>query len=149
MKKTILLASLILSFGLAKAQDAKSTASTPANTVQKSTGKKENHRATPDQKADKFVMKMTEAVGLEEAQKIKVKSLATDHFTTMETARKQANGDKEKIKTEGKKSRQIFNQGLKKVLTSAQFESWKVKRKEAAKKQKSDATNEPSETIED
>lgn len=132
-----------------KAQDGKSATATPAATVQKSTGKKSNHYHTPEQKADKFAGKMTEAIGIDEAQRSKVRSLALDHFKTMDAIRKQANGDKEKIKTEGKNSRKNFNEGLKKVLTPAQFEAWKAKRKEANKQRKEAPKNEPVELIED
>ena len=149
MKKTFLLASLILTFGLAKAQVAIPSTATPAHSPEKSKGKKENHNITPEQKADKFVVKMTEAIGLEEAQKSKVKSLALDHFKAMETLKKQANADKEKIKAEVKTSRKKFNDGLKKVLSPKQFEAWKTSKKEAATKKKGASSKEPIETIED
>ena len=149
MKKTILLTGLLISFSLLKAQDGKSTTTTTATTVQKSTGKKSNHNHTPEEKADKFTGKMTEAIGIDEAQKTKVRSLALDHFKKMDAIRNQANGDKEKIKTEGKNSRKIFNEGLKKVLTPEQFEAWKAKRKEANKQRKEAPKNEPVEMIED
>ena len=149
MKKTILLASLLLSFGLAKAQVAIPATATPAHSPEKSKGKKENHNITPEQKADKFVVKMTEAIGLEEAQKSKVKSLAIDHFNTMESIKKQNSADKEKIKAAGKISRKNFNDGLKKVLSPKQFEAWKTSKKEAAEKKKGASSKEPIETIED
>jgi hypothetical protein len=148
MKKTIFLASLLLSFHFANAQEGKNTAAKPSSAAQVSTGKKNNH-ATPDQKADKFVGKMAEAITLDETQKSKVRSLALDHFKYMETVRKNANGDKEKIKAEGKNSRKIFNEGLKKVLSPTQFETWKTKRKEAVRNQKGNPANEQVETIED
>lgn len=148
MKKTFFLACLFLSFHFSNAQEVKSTTAQP-NTSQLSTGKKKNQQATPEQKADKFVMKMSEAITLEEAQKSKVRSLALDHFRTMETVRKNANGDKEKIKAEGKNSRKIFNEGLKKVLSPTQFEAWKAKRKEASRKKDGSPSNQPVETIED
>jgi hypothetical protein len=148
MKKTFFLAGLLFSFVLVNAQESKNTANRPSSTTQVSTGKKDNH-ATPDQKADKYVTKMSEVITLDETQKTKIKSLALDHFKNMENVRKSANGDKEKIKAEGKNSRKIFNEGLKKVLSPTQFETWKSKRKETAKKQKGAPANEPSDIIED
>ncbi len=149
MKKTFFFATLLFAFHLVDAQNA-STTNAAANTTSKSVAeKKGNNKLSPEQKADKFTTKMTEAIGLEDAQKSKVKSLALDHFKTMEAARNQANGDKEKIKVEAKNSRKIFNEGLKKVLTPTQFEAWKAKRKEAVKKQKNTPSTDPVETIED
>lgn len=149
MKKTIILVGLIFASHLVNAQDAKSTQAAPNTSIKATNGKKGNAKASPEEKADKFVAKMTEAIGLEEAQKSKVKSLALDHFKNMETVRSQAQGDKEKIKAEAKNSRKIFNAGLRKVLTPAQFDAWKVKRKEAANKLKQAPSNEPVEMIED
>lgn len=148
MKKTFFLAGLLVCFNLLNAQEVKNTASKTSNTSQVNTKPKKNHD-TPEQKADKFMMKMSEAIALEETQKTKVRSLALDHFKNMEMVRQNANGDKEKIKAEGKNSRKIFNEGLKKVLTPAQFETWKSKRKEAAKNKNAAPANDPAETIED
>jgi hypothetical protein len=149
MKKTILLSSMLLSFCFLKAQEMKSKANTPTSSVQPVQAKKGKQHHTPDQKADKFVAKMNEAIQLEENQKAKVRSLALEHFKFMDGVREKANGDKEKIKAEGKTSRKTFNDGLKSVLSASQFEAWKVKRKEAAKKQKNAADNESGEIIED
>ena len=149
MKKTFFLATLLFAFQLVNAQTAKSTKTTANTTTQLAPEKKGNSK-NPEQKAEKFTAKMTEAIGLEEAQKTKVKSLALDHFKTVDAIRIKANGDKEKIKAEAKNSRKIFNEGLKKVLSPAQFEAWKAKRKEAAKKQKNKKTeSEIEDSIED
>jgi hypothetical protein len=149
MKKTFFLATLLFVFQFVNAQDASTTKATPNATSQQAAGKKGNNKVSPEQKAEKFTAKMTEAIGLEETQKTKVKSLALDHFKTMEAARIKANGDKEKIKAEAKKSRKIFNEGLKKVLSPTQFEAWKAKRKEAASKRKNIPTTDPVDSIED
>jgi hypothetical protein len=149
MKKTFILASLLFTFQLVNAQDVNKTNAASKQSTQASAEKKGKPNASPEQKADKFTSKMTEAVGLDEKQKSKVRSLALDHFKNMETVRMQAKGDKEKIKAEGKNSRKIFNDGLKKVLSPTQLETWKTTRKEAAKKQQNAPANEPAETIED
>jgi hypothetical protein len=149
MKKTILLGMMIYSFSLIKAQEVKSQTNTPASSSQTSQLKKGKPHHTPDEKANKFVANMTEAIGLEENQKARVKNLALAHFKNMEVIKEKANGDKEKIKVEGKTSRKTFNDGLKNVLSASQFEAWKVKRKEAANQQKNAPENENGEIIED
>jgi hypothetical protein len=149
MKKTFFLATMLFAFQLVNAQTAKSSKTTTNNTTHLAPEKKGKSK-TPEQRAEKFTAKMTEAIGLEETQKTKVKSLALDHFKTVDAIRIKANGDKEKIKAEAKNSRKIFNEGLKKVLSPAQFEAWKAKRKEAAKKQKNKKTeSEIEDSIED
>jgi hypothetical protein len=148
MKKTFFLAYLLCTINFLQAQEANTVDSNPNNAVQKSTGKKSNQRQSPEQRADKFTQNMLQSVALEETQKTKVRSLALDHFNAVENARKQANGDKEKIKLAAKDSRKIFNQGLKQVLTPAQFEKWKSVRKEASKN-KNGAPVKEVETIED
>lgn len=147
MKKTIFLAALLFTIQLADAQEATKDKAAAQSGTQINDDRKGNHKGSPEQKAEKFVTKMHAAIGLEEAQKNKVRSLAIDHFRTMEEVKKQANGDQEKMKLESKKSRKIFNEGLKKVLTASQFEAWKVKRKEESKKQTPNA--EPVDNIED
>lgn len=151
MKKSIIAASLVFATYFAWAQEAQTVEnnSSKVTNSQKGGNKKGKPHATPDQKADKFMVKINEAIKLEEAQKAKVRSLALDHFKTMENVRAQANGDKEKIKAESVKSRKIFNEGLKKVLSPTQFDTWKVKRKEAAKKQGTQPAEDVKEGIDD
>lgn len=151
MKKSILAASLVLATFFAIAQETKSVEknATTISNKQNAETKKGKPHASADQKADKFMVKINEAIKLEEAQKVKVRSLALDHFKNMENVRAQAKGDKEKIKAEAVNSRKIFNEGLKKVLSPTQFETWKVKRKEASKKQGAQPNEDVKEGIDD
>jgi hypothetical protein len=145
MKKTIFLASLILGFHFTNAQESITSPSQPAKTNKESSGKKLSNQASPEQKAESFLSKLTEVVPLEDKQRSKVKSLALDHFNMMASVRKNAKGDKEKIKAEAKNSRAIFNEGLKKVLSPEQYETWRAKRKEVAQENKGKKLAPPAE----
>jgi hypothetical protein len=145
MKKTIFLASLLIAFNFTNAQESKTSSTKPAKTTEERAAKKENKQLSPEQKSENFLMKLSEAVTLEEKQKSKVKSLALDHFNAVAAARKALKGDKEKMRAEAKKSKAIFNEGLNKVLTPTQLEAWKAKRKENVQKNKGKQSTEPAE----
>lgn len=151
MKKALLITGLLLMSNLMMAQEsiAVEKNTTKGNSTNTASQKKQGKHHTPEQKADLFMVKITEAITLDDAQKSKVKSLALDHFKYMETVRQKAMGDKEKIKAEAKNSRKILNEGLKKVLSPAQFETWKAKRKESVKKQETQPGDDLREDLED
>ena len=142
MKKLIV---LMVGFTIASAGVyAQTTKATGEKNMQKNEAKAvrpAKEKQTPEAKADHFVTRMNGDVKLDERQQKLVRSLALDHFTAMQAARKSANGDKEKVKAAAKDSRKVFNEGLKKTLTPAQFEAWKAKRKEQAQKKKAEKAN--------
>lgn len=130
MKKTFFLAALLMAFSFAQAQQNNSVTNNQKALSEQGKGRNHNQAASPEDRAQKYVAKLNEAVNLDARQTTRVKSLALDHFTTMETVRKNAAGNKEQIKAEAEKSRAILKEGLKKVLSPAQFEKWRTYKNE-------------------
>jgi hypothetical protein len=151
MKKALFISGLFIVVNAAMAQEVSNVEkkNSPNSSTASASTKQKKHHLTPDQKADQFMFKINEAVKLDDGQKSKVRSLAMDHFIYMDNVRMQAKGDKEKIKTEAKNSRKIFNEGLKKVLSPEQFETWKTKKKESHKRQGMQPEGDINESLED
>lgn len=148
MKKTILSLAAFAIVIFAQAQQQNNQNKKPVEQSPTS-GSKQKKPISAEQKADKFLSKMDQTVKLDEKQKLKVRSLALDHFVNVESVRKQFNGDKEKMKPEIARSRKIMQEGLKKVLSPEQLELWKSNKKSSPKGQKANPGNEQNDPIED
>lgn len=149
MKKILLIMASVATVSITQAQQKTAAQTTTNSSTNQAVQQKPKKQHSPEEKADKFLNKMHAAVNLDEKQKTRVRSLALDHFRDVEKIRKQANGDKEKMKPEVMQSRKIMQEGLKKVLTTDQLELWKKSRKNDPKKHKKHSETESNDLIED
>ena len=149
MKKILLIMASVAVVSATQAQQKTASQTTTKASTNQDVSQKNKKQLSPEEKAEKFLNKMHAAVNLDEKQKPKVRSLALDHFRDVEKIRKQANGDKEKMKPEVIQSRKIMQEGLKKVLSTEQLELWKKSRKNDPKKQKKHSEAEMNDLIED
>lgn len=149
MKKILLIMASVAAVSVTQAQQKTAAQTTTRSSTNQAVQQNPKNLHSPEEKADKFLNKMHAAVNLDDKQKIKVKNLALDHFRDVEKIRKQANGDREKMKPQVMQSRKIMQEGLKKVLSSDQLELWKKSRKNDPKKQKKHSEIETNDLIED
>jgi hypothetical protein len=149
MKKILLIMASVAVVSATQAQQKTASQTTTKASTNQDVSQKNKKQLSPEEKAEKFLNKMHAAVNLDEKQKAIVRSLALDHFRDVEKIRKQANGDKEKMKPEVIQSRKIMQEGLKKVLSTEQLELWKKSRKNDPKKQKKHSEAETNDLIED
>jgi hypothetical protein len=149
MKKILLIMASVAVVSATQAQQKTASQTTTKASTNQDVSQKNKKQLSPEEKAEKFLNKMHASVNLDEKQKAIVRSLALDHFRDVEKIRKQANGDKEKMKPEVIQSRKIMQEGLKKVLSTEQLELWKKSRKNDPKKQKNHSEAEMNDLIED
>lgn len=149
MKKILLIMASVAVVSATQAQQKTASQTTTKASTNQDVSQKNKKQLSPEEKAEKFLNKMHASVNLDEKQKAIVRSLALDHFRDVEKIRKQANGDKEKMKPEVIQSRKIMQEGLKKVLSTEQLELWKKSRKNDPKKQKKHSEAEMNDLIED
>lgn len=113
MKKLVIIGLSLLSFGWVNAQ----------------TEEKAQTKLTPEQRTEKYVVKMQQEVGLDETQKQKVYDLRLEKVKKVKEIREANKGDQEAIKTKVKPIVKEYNEGLKEILNGTQLEKWKAHRK--------------------
>lgn len=95
------------------------------STAEKSTVTK----ITPEQRTEKYLVKMQREIGIDDAQKQKIYDLRLEKLKKVKEIREKNKGDQEKAKTEVKPIAKEYRESLKAILNEGQLEKWKQFRK--------------------
>ncbi len=91
--------------------------------------KTEKTKPTAEERTEKYVLKMQQQIGLDDAQKQKVYDIRLEKVKKIKEIRTANAGDAEAMKTAAKPIVKEYNTELKAILNEGQLEKWKVFRK--------------------
>ena len=102
-------------------------------------------KKTPEERVEAKISKMKEVMAITTEQEAQIRPVLKAKQDAMVAFRKAHKGDKEAIKAEGKKQKEIVRKQLKPILTPAQHKQWKEhKEKQKAQKKQKEKSGESS-----